>query len=106
MKEHYLGKSKEDALRLLPENKIIEFPIEKESIAVLRTADAIYAFEAFCPHRGASLLQASIHGSEELICPLHRYRFDLKTGQVLAGFCGDLTIYPTELTERGLKISC
>ncbi|MDF2156680.1 Rieske (2Fe-2S) protein [Algoriphagus sp. CAU 1675] len=106
MKEYYLGKSKEEALRLLPENKIIEFPTGEESIAVLRTADAIYAFEASCPHRGASLLQGSLHGSEELICPLHRYRFDLKTGQVLAGFCGDLTIYPTELTERGLKILC
>ncbi|KAI0071363.1 DUF455-domain-containing protein [Panus rudis PR-1116 ss-1] len=43
----------------------------------------IYAMEAQCPHLGADISHADIEECEDslvLVCPWHRYDFDLKTG--------------------------
>lgn len=39
----------------------------------------IYAIDNICPHQGASLGLGEIKG-EEIICPLHQWRFNVKTG--------------------------
>jgi nitrite reductase/ring-hydroxylating ferredoxin subunit len=39
----------------------------------------IYAIDNICPHQGASLGLGEING-EEIICPLHQWRFNVKTG--------------------------
>ena len=41
-----------------------------------------FCFETQCPHRKANLSQGSIKRFQEVICHLHEYRFDLKTGRV------------------------
>lgn len=40
----------------------------------------IYAIDNICPHQTASLGLGEIKG-EEIICPLHQYRFNIKTGK-------------------------
>lgn len=40
----------------------------------------IYAIDNLCPHQGASLGLGEIKG-EEIICPLHQWRFNIKTGK-------------------------
>ena len=39
----------------------------------------IYAIDNICPHQGASLGLGEIKG-EEIICPLHQWKFNVKTG--------------------------
>ncbi|KAK7682020.1 hypothetical protein QCA50_014984 [Cerrena zonata] len=44
----------------------------------------LYAMEAHCPHLGADISHADIEECEDsmvLVCPWHRYDFDLRTGQ-------------------------
>jgi nitrite reductase/ring-hydroxylating ferredoxin subunit len=67
--------------------------------------EEFYAFSSSCPHRGASLIEGSINGIGEIICPLHNYRFDIKTGQVKSGSCEELEVFHCELSEDGLKIT-
>lgn len=104
MKEYSLGNSKEDVFRFLPERVIKKIQLGENQLAGLRIGERIFVFQAFCPHRGASLLQATLNGAEEIICPLHHFRFDLKTGTVKAGYCEELQVYLTRLEEDGLKI--
>ena len=99
------GSSKEDVLQAIPERKIKKLTAGEKRLALLRIGELIHVFDAQCPHRGADLSQANINGAGELICPLHQYRFDLKTGQVKSGYCGDLEIFPCELKENGLEIT-
>ncbi|MCE2962188.1 MAG: Rieske (2Fe-2S) protein [Chitinophagales bacterium] len=40
----------------------------------------IYAIDNICPHQGASLGLGEIKG-EEILCPLHQWRFNVKTGE-------------------------
>ncbi|GMQ25830.1 non-heme iron oxygenase ferredoxin subunit [Algoriphagus sp. oki45] len=105
MRVFQLGNSKNDIWEMIPERKIKKVRLGDKEVAVLRLKDTVYAFEPFCPHRGASLLTAFTNAKEEIICPLHQYRFDLKTGQVKSGYCREMEVYPCSLDENGLTIT-
>ncbi len=48
-------------------------------VAVFRCGDRMYALQNRCPHEGGALADGVVDG-DEVICPLHSYRFNLKTG--------------------------
>lgn len=105
MKKYTLGNSKEGVLLMFPEKSIKKVLVGGEKIAVVRIGLDFYSFQSQCPHRGASLVNGRINSLQEIICPLHEYRFDVKSGHVRAGSCQDLEIYPTTLTDMGLEIT-
>lgn len=105
MRDFYLGGSISEVFEMLPEYRIKKVKLGTREIGLVRIGERIYGFSAFCPHRGASLIQGSINSHGEIICPLHQYRFELKTGQATAGDCADLQTYPCQLSEIGLKIT-
>ena len=51
-------------------------------IAVFNIGGSYYAIENTCPHRGGPLAEGIMAG-EEVICPWHGSRFNVKTGSVL-----------------------
>jgi len=104
MKEFVIGSTFEEALSLVPEGAIKKIKIAGKLFGITRRNQEFFVFDAFCPHRGASLIQGNINQKGEIICPLHQYRFELKGGKVKAGYCPDLETYPSELSEIGLKI--
>ena len=104
MKTFTIGTSKSDVSEMITERAIHTIHLGEQDIALVRLNENFHAFQAECPHRGTSWPQESLTNEAEIICPLHRYRFDLKTGTVKVGSCGNLEIYDTELTEEGLKI--
>jgi len=48
-------------------------------IAVMREGDTVYALDNTCPHRGGQLGDGRVDGGK-VICPLHSWDFDLRTG--------------------------
>jgi nitrite reductase (NADH) small subunit len=72
------------------------YQVEGEKIAVFRTRGGeVYAVQAECPHRRGPLADGLLGGTT-LICPLHGWKFDLKTGQALFGDCG-LKTFPVSV---------
>jgi nitrite reductase (NADH) small subunit len=53
--------------------------VNGREVAVFRCRGALYALENACPHAGGSLAGGLIEG-DEVICPLHGHRFNVKTG--------------------------
>lgn len=100
-----LGNSEASARELFPERKIREVQLGDKKICVVRIGSEFFAFEALCPHRMASLSEGTVTGFEEVVCPLHHYRFDVKTGAIQSGDCRDLRCYFTEITSSGLVIN-
>ncbi|MBI1893179.1 MAG: Rieske 2Fe-2S domain-containing protein [Candidatus Rokubacteria bacterium] len=47
--------------------------------ALFNCQGRLYAVQNLCPHEGAALSEGVVDG-EEVICPLHAYRFNLRTG--------------------------
>jgi nitrite reductase (NADH) small subunit len=66
-------------------------------IAVFRLRDGFAAVDASCPHRGGPLSDGLV-ADGCVTCPLHGWRFDLRTGSALSGD-GALTVHA--VVERG-----
>ncbi len=69
-----------------------------EEIAVFKTATGFKACQNTCPHAGGSLVEGNLEG-EMITCPLHSWRFDLKTGACLNEPGNDIKIYKPEIKE-------
>jgi 3-phenylpropionate/trans-cinnamate dioxygenase ferredoxin subunit len=55
-----------------------------KEIALFRVAGKYYAIGRACTHRGGPLSEGTL-GGEQVTCPWHGARFNLKTGVVLSG---------------------
>lgn len=56
--------------------------IKGEAIIVTRIDGEIYAFSADCPHAAADLNDGTLHRGR-ITCPLHGWKFDIRTGRTL-----------------------
>jgi nitrite reductase/ring-hydroxylating ferredoxin subunit len=52
------------------------------TLAVCELDGEYHAFDQKCPHRAAALAQGEIVG-ELIVCPVHHFKFNLKTGRCL-----------------------
>jgi ferredoxin-nitrite reductase len=50
-----------------------------EEVAVFKVNGQLFGIQNICPHEGGQLCKGWIEGGE-VVCPLHGYKFDLKTG--------------------------
>ena len=75
------AKAKPAAIRAadIPESGAKLYRVEGEEIAVFKIGDQLCGMQNICPHEGGQLSMGRIE-SNEVVCPLHGYRFDLKTG--------------------------
>ena len=84
-------------------NSFVVFELRGEKICVTRTEKDFYAVQDKCPHNGASLSKGFC-SKNEIICPLHRYSFDLDTGRAKTGGGFALKKYPIEIKSNGVYI--
>ena len=64
------------------------FAAGDKRIAVFRARSGeLFAVQAECPHKGGPLADGLLGGTT-LICPLHSWKFDLRSGEALMGDCG------------------
>ncbi|GHB47040.1 (2Fe-2S)-binding protein [Mongoliitalea lutea] len=104
MKTYFLGRSKEEVHSFLPNQRVKKIKVGEMHLGIVRMEEEVFAFEIQCPHRKADLTQGRVTHLKEVVCPLHEYRFDLQSGEVKAGSCPDLKVYPCRLLDSGLEI--
>ncbi len=64
----------------LAEDRALVVQVGKRQIALLRDGGGVRAISATCPHYGGPLGLGQLrHG--EIVCPWHRFRFDVTTGR-------------------------
>jgi len=63
----------------------------------------VVAVQSHCPHAGGHFSGGWCKNGQ-LICPIHRYAYDLKTGRGAEGQGDYINIYATEIREDGLYI--
>jgi len=65
----------------LPAGAMRLVTVRQRKIVLMRVDDDVYAFQNACPHKAGPLNEGTLHtGRCEIICPWHRFRFDLKSG--------------------------
>jgi nitrite reductase (NADH) small subunit len=73
--------------------------VDGRRIAVFRLADGFVALDAACPHMGGPIADGIV-GDSCVTCPLHGWRFDLRTGAP-AGGGATAGVQAHEAVERG-----
>lgn len=85
-------------------NTFVVFELKGEKICVTRTSKGAFAVQDRCPHNGASLSKGFCSVKNEIICPLHRYSFDLESGKATSGGAYALKTYPISIKSDGVYL--
>jgi nitrite reductase (NADH) small subunit len=92
------------AVAEVPEGKPLAVRVSDTlTLAVCKLEGTYYAFDGKCPHRGAPLAEGEIQG-ELLVCPLHHFKFNLKTGRCMMPRHLKLRGFPVREEEGQLRI--
>jgi len=67
------------ALSELPSGKGVLVAVNGHDVVVFRKGDEILAIGNDCPHQGGSLCDGWVEG-EIVICPVHGWEFDMRSG--------------------------
>jgi nitrite reductase/ring-hydroxylating ferredoxin subunit len=82
--------------------KLVE--VEGKRIALFRVGLEFYALDNECTHLGGPLCEGMIIG-DEVSCPWHAARFNLKTGADVAGPTrGSVASYPVRFSGEDVEI--
>jgi nitrite reductase/ring-hydroxylating ferredoxin subunit len=85
--------------------RVVHFRSRNLKIALARTERGFFAVAEACPHMKASFAKGFCTRFDEIVCPLHQYRFSLKTGVEQSGQgCDDVEVYAVEWNENGVWI--
>ena len=64
----------------------------------------VFACAYKCPHAGGVLADGFIDATGNIVCPLHRYKFNLVNGRNVSGEGYYLKVYAIEEREAGLFV--
>jgi nitrite reductase/ring-hydroxylating ferredoxin subunit len=78
--------------------------VRGKRICLVREDHQLRAIEDRCSHNGESLSKGSVNFMSEVVCPLHGYRFNLKTGRESSERSKDLVTYPVREDQEGIFI--
>lgn len=77
--------------------------VNGKQLCIINSNDRIVATQSSCPHAGGHFSGGWCKNGH-LVCPIHRYEYDLETGRGAEGQGDYIDIYPTEVREDGLYI--
>jgi nitrite reductase/ring-hydroxylating ferredoxin subunit len=91
------------------EGKSSLLKIGGKKICLSKFKGELYALENKCPHAGGNLAFGKCTENGEVVCPLHHFRYDLKTGKNTSGeglYVDNFPIRESEnIHEIGIKSS-
>jgi nitrite reductase (NADH) small subunit len=80
------------------------FRVAGRDIAIFRCRTGeVFATAAECPHRGGPLADGLV-GSHSVICPMHGYLFDLRTGEATGRDCARLTTHRVTVSAGAMTL--
>ena len=97
--------SKEELEAKVPIGELLSIKIEGKPIAITSTKTGFFAFRDQCPHNRVALSDGMCNIYDEIVCPWHNYRFDLRTGVESSGHGLNLKIYHLDITDEGVYLT-
>ncbi|HOY47864.1 MAG TPA: Rieske (2Fe-2S) protein [Flavobacteriales bacterium] len=96
--------SVEKAKEQVPLNKTIAVELGDKRICLARTEKGFFALDEKCPHQNLPITHGGICENGTIVCPFHRYAWDLKTGREVERREGNIQLYPVEERAEGLFV--
>jgi len=96
--------SANDMHKRLTTNRPQLLVVRGKRICLVKREEQLLAVQDSCTHNGESLSKGAVNYLGEIICPLHGYVFDMKTGRECSQRSADLATYPMRIDETGVFI--
>jgi nitrite reductase/ring-hydroxylating ferredoxin subunit len=96
--------SADAAKRRIQPDRAETITVRGKKICIAHTREGLFAVNDKCPHNGASLGRGRCTEENSIVCPVHRYHFDLRTGRAKSGIGDVADVYPLEVRADGLYI--
>ncbi len=98
--------SEENALKIreLKQQQLTRINVEATLICVTKIEDGIFGIHNSCPHAGAQLHHGHCNKNGVVGCPLHGYKFDIKTGRSTDGNNYKISNYSFKIDDNGVWI--
>jgi 3-phenylpropionate/trans-cinnamate dioxygenase ferredoxin subunit len=84
------------------DNHIAVAEMDGKKICIGKFNDKLFAFAYKCPHAGGFLAEGYIDALGNVVCPIHRYKYDMKNGRNVSGEGYYLKNWPVEIREDGV----
>lgn len=78
--------------------------VREQKVCLVFNKDQMFAFDNNCPHNGAPLHRGHCNDNLEIVCPLHFYQFNMKSGREGLGRKLELNTYPLRIDNSSLYI--
>jgi 3-phenylpropionate/trans-cinnamate dioxygenase ferredoxin subunit len=86
------------------ENNIAAADLNGKKICVAKFKEEVFAFAWKCPHAGGLLADGYIDALGNVVCPLHRYKYNMQNGRNVSGEGYYLKHWPVETREDGIYV--
>ena len=77
--------------------------VDDRRVALFNDGGEILAMDDTCPHAGASLGEGALHAGR-VICPLHSWVFELRTGRCPRDSHEPVAVYPTRCSNGRIEV--
>jgi 3-phenylpropionate/trans-cinnamate dioxygenase ferredoxin subunit len=85
-------------------NNIALTEADGKKICIGKFHENIFAFAHKCPHAGGMMTDGYIDALGNVVCPIHRYKYDMKNGRNISGEGYYLKNWPVEIRENGIFV--
>jgi nitrite reductase/ring-hydroxylating ferredoxin subunit len=86
------------------DNNITVVEAGGKKMCIGKFKEEAFAFAYKCPHAGGILAEGYIDALGNIVCPLHRYKYDIKNGRNVSGEGYYLKNWPVEIRVDGVYI--
>jgi 3-phenylpropionate/trans-cinnamate dioxygenase ferredoxin subunit len=86
------------------DNGLCVMEIAGKKVTLVLYMEKVYAVAYKCPHAGGIMSEGRIDAAGNIVCPLHRYKFNVQNGRNSSGEGYFLKIFPIEIKPDGLYI--
>ncbi|QDU83550.1 Naphthalene 1,2-dioxygenase/salicylate 5-hydroxylase system, ferredoxin component [Planctomycetes bacterium Pla163] len=115
MLKRLLGFFRSEPIRIEGSSKLPEGVAHKISVGdpvagtgrdvlLVRLDGEVHAIDNQCPHAAAFIADGALVEGKFLVCPLHNYRFDPKTGNCVNASCRKARRYKTVEKDGNLEL--
>ena len=88
----------------IPQHDFVQqIKLKHKKLCLIRHQSRLFVVQHSCPHAGG-MLGGGWCKEGKIVCPIHRYAYDLDTGRGAKGQGDYINIYATELREDGLYV--
>lgn len=91
------------AIELPQEDFVKLIKLEGKKICLVKHQQKFYAMQNTCPHAGG-ILSGGWCKSGNIVCPIHRYEYNLETGKGAEGQRDYIDVYPVEEKADGIYV--